>query len=331
MKTNVKRFAGMTSINTMAVGILALAICLGLPRIAAAQDDPSQTGDPAAPPPSAEAAPEAAPQPQNAPPAARNASVPDTLTLPAGAVIPVRIQQWLSSDQNHAGETFSAVLDQPLIVNGWVVARRGQSVVGRIVLAQKAGHGNSESKLGIELSDLTIVDGQQLPVSTQLIQNSRARSQGRDAATIGGTTALGAIIGGVAGGGSGAAIGAAAGIGAGIAAVMATPGRPTIIRPEELLSFQIQAPVNISTSQSQVAFRPVSQADYGRDQDAYANRPQLRYRGPGAPYAPYPPPYYYYGCAGPWACYPGPVYFGPGFYGGFGFGPRVFIGRGFYR
>jgi hypothetical protein len=334
MKTNVKRIESMASINRMALGILALAICLGLPRIAAAQDQPAQDqpsqsvdtypAPPAdEPPPAADAAPEAAPQPQGAPPAARNATVPGTLTLPADTVIPVRIQQWLSSDQNHAGDTFGAVLDQPLIVNGWVVGRRGQTVEGRVVLAQKAGHGNSESKLGIELSQLTVVDGQQLPVSTQLIQNSRARSQGRDVATIGGTTALGAIIGGVAGGGSGAAIGAAAGIGAGIAAVMATPGRPTIIRPEELLSFQLQAPVDISTSQSQVAFRPVTQADYGRDQDAYANRPQLRYRGHGAPYAPYPPPPYYYG--------PGPVYFGPGFYGGIGFGPRAFVGRGFWR
>ena len=336
--------SSMSPISRMAVGILALAMCLALPRIAAAQDQPtqdqsSQAGDPAALPPSAEAptadaappgadaAPQADRQPQGA---ARNAVVPDTLTLPAGAVIPVRIQQWLSSDQNHAGDTFSAVLDQPLIVNGWVVGRRGQTVMGRVVLAQKAGHGNSESKLGIELSQLTVVDGRQLPVSTQLIQDSRARSQGRDVATVGGTTALGAIIGGVAGGGSGAAIGAAAGIGAGIAAVMATPGRPTIIRPEELLSFQLQAPVNISTSQSQVAFRPVSQADYGRDQDAYANGPRLRYAG--APYGQYPPPsYYYYGCGGPWACYPGPVYFGPGFYGGFGFGPRVFVGRGGFR
>ena len=248
----------------------------------------------------------------------------------------MRIQQWLSSDQNHAGDTFSATLDQPLIVNGWVVARRGQTVQGRIVLAQKAGHGNSESKLGVELSQLTVVDGQQLPVTTQLIQDSRTRSQGRDAATLGGTTALGAIIGGAAGGGSGAAIGAAAGIGVGIAAIMATPGRPTIIRPESLLTFQLQTPVDISTSQSQVAFRPVTQADYGRDQDAYANSPRLRY-GPGggapygAPYAAYPPPpYYYYGC-GPWACYPGPVYFGPGFYGGFGFGPRGFVGSRFFR
>jgi hypothetical protein len=341
MKTNVKRPESTTSINRMAVGILALAVCLGLPRNAPAQDQPAQD-QPAqdqpsrssdaypepppaetAPPPAVDAAPEAAPKRQDAPPAARKATLPGTLTLPPGTIIPVRIQQWLSSDQNHAGDTFGAVLDQPLIVNGWVVGRRGQTVEGRVVLAQKAGHGNSESKLGVELSQLTVVDGQQLPVSTQLIQNSRARSQGREAATIGGTTALGAIIGGVAGGGSGPAIGAAAGIGAGIAAVMATPGRPTIIRPEELLSFQLQAPVDISTSQSQVAFRPVTQADYGRDQDAYANRPQLRYRGPGAPYAPYLPPPYYYG--------PGPVYFGPGFYGGIGFGPRVFVGRGFWR
>ncbi len=153
----------------------------------------------------------------------------------------MRIQQWLSSDQNprRAATLSSATLDQPLIVNGWVVARRGQTVQGRIVLAQKAGHGNSESKLGVELSQLTVVDGQQLPVTTQLIQDSRTRSQGRDAATLGGTTALGAIIGGAAGGGSGAAIGAAAGIGVGIAAIMATPGRPTVIRPESLLTFQL--------------------------------------------------------------------------------------------
>jgi hypothetical protein len=333
----------------LAVSILALATCLGLPRIAGAQDQPvpdqqsSQPGDPPAvapPPPAAESAPppadqspvpEAAPQPQAAAPApARGAAnVPDTLTLPSNTVIQVRAQQWLSSDQNHAGDTFDAVLDQPLIVNGWVVARRGQTVEGRIVLAQRSGHGNSESKLGVELSQLTAVDGQQLPITTQLIQNARARSQGRDAATIGGTTALGAIIGGVAGGGSGAAIGAAAGIGAGIAAVMATPGRPTVIRPEELLTFQLQAPVNISTSQSRVAFRPVAQGDYGRDQDAYGNAPRLRRAG--APYAPYPPPpAYYYGCGGPWACYPGPAYFGPGFYGGVVFGPR-FYGPGFYR
>ena len=356
MKTNTKRPEAVTPKNRIAVGILALAVCLAVPSFAAAQDQPaqdqsSQSGEASAPPstaeapppateaapPAADAAPEAAPQPQAAPPAARNSTVPDTLTLPAGIVIPVRIQQWLSSDQNHAGDTFNAVLDQPLIVNGWVVARRGQTVTGRIVLAQKAGHGNAESKLGVELSQLNLVDGQQLPVTAQLIQDSRTRSQGRDAATLGGTTALGAIIGGAAGGGSGAAVGAAAGIGVGIAAIMATPGRPTIIRPETLLAFQLQSPVNISTSQSQVAFRPVTQADYGRDQDAYATAPRLRY-GPGAPngapYAAYPPPpYYYYGYGcGPWACYPGPVYFGPGFYGGFGFGPRAFIGgRGFFR
>jgi hypothetical protein len=340
MKTNVKRRESMNSIHRVAVGMFALAVCLAVPLFAGAQDQPaqdpsSQSSDAyptspvdAAPP--ADAAPQAATQTGAPQSGAAQSAVPQRLTLPSGTVIPVRIQQWLSSDQNHAGDTFGAVLDQPLIVNGWVVARRGQTVTGRVVLARKSGHGNSESKLGVELSQLTVVDGQQLPVSTQFVQNSRTRSQGRDVATVGTTTALGAIIGGAAGGGSGAAIGAAAGIGAGIAAVMATPGRPTVIQPEALLTFQLQAPVDISTSQSQVAFIPVSQSDYSGDRDAYANRPQLRY-GPGARYAPYPPAPYYYGCAGPWACYPGPAYFGPGFYGGVVFGPRAFGRRGFWR
>jgi hypothetical protein len=84
----------------------------------------------AAPAPQPEQGPQGAPaQPAPAPPA--------RLTLPAGTLIPVRINQWLSSDRNHAGDTFSAVLDQPLVVHGWVVARRGQTVIGRVDVARK--------------------------------------------------------------------------------------------------------------------------------------------------------------------------------------------------
>jgi len=261
--------------------------------------------------------------PQSAPPAAENApappeasapqgSLPHTLTVQPGTTISVRLREWLSSDQNHAGDTFSAELDQPIVIDGWVVARRGQSVLGRVVLAQKANHGNNESKLGVELSDLTLVDGERLPISTELQQDSKTRSQGHDAATVGVTTAIGAIIGAAIGGGQGAAIGAGAGLGAGMATVMVTPGRPTVLHPEQLLMFRLQSAAEIDTERGHVAFRPVTQADYGRDQQADANRPTLRRYPPRGPYAPYPygpaaypPPPYYYGCAGPagWGCY----------------------------
>ncbi len=133
--------------------------------------------------------------------------VPSSLTLPAGTVIRVRVSGWLSSDRNVIGDGFSAVLDQPIVVDGWVVARRGQSESGRVSQAQKAGRVSGTSKLGLELTDLTAVDGQQLPVQTQMLQSSGGTSHGQDAATIGTTTGLGAAIGAVADGGSGAAIG----------------------------------------------------------------------------------------------------------------------------
>src|ERR1700681_2642156 len=99
-------------------------------------------------------------------------ALPPTIALPAGTVIPVRLTEWLSSDKNQSGDRFSATLEQPLIANGWVVARRGQIVTGRVAVAQRTGHGNSSSQLGLELSELTMVDGQVLPINTELVQNA---------------------------------------------------------------------------------------------------------------------------------------------------------------
>ena len=124
------------------------------------------------------------------------------------------------------GDNFSAVLDEPIVVNGWVVARRGQAQTGRVSQVKKGGHGGGSSQLGIELPGLTLVDGQQLALQTQLFQASGGSSQGRNVAAVGTTTGLGAVIGAIAGGGTGAAIGAGVGATAGIIGVMSTPGRP---------------------------------------------------------------------------------------------------------
>lgn len=282
-------------------------------------------------------------QTQGAPAPRAAVPVPPTLTLPAGAVISARSTQWLSSDKNHPGDTFSATLDQPVVANGWVVARRGQTILGRVDVAQKASQGNGVSRLGVEITELTLVDGEQVPVSTRMQQVAPppySQYPGRSAATVATTTALGAIVGAAVGRGVGAAIGAGLGATTGAAIVLSSRGRATMIAPEALLTFQLTSPVSVSTDKGPVAFRPASQSDY-RDQDAYANGPAPRPRyGPG--YGPaYPPaPYYYGGYYGAypypycgWYCYPGPyvgVGFGwgwGGYYGG-GFGRFGGFGRG---
>jgi hypothetical protein len=292
--------------------------------------------------------PQYAPQqyPQQQQPPQQQMDVPARLTINQGTFITVRVNQWLSSDRNQQGDSFFGTLAEPVIVDGVVVAQRGQPASGRVTEAQKAGRVEGTSKLGLELTSLTLVDGQQLSVQSQMITRNGTTSVGRDVGAVAGTTALGAAVGAAADLGRGAAIGAGAGAAVGLIGVLLTRGRPTIIYPESTLTFRMAAAATVQTDHAPQAFRYVSQRDYGNA--GYAQRPgpamaggpgpgygvpgyggpNPGYGGPNSGYG-YPPaaaplpysygpayyPYYpyYYGGLG--------LYFGPryyGYYGGFG-------------
>jgi hypothetical protein len=306
METNLRSGHIRSTFYRGTGSVLAITLWLGAVPVLAGQARQQQPG------PTIEQTPD-----QSAPATASQdvpPSLPARLTLKAGTVITVRVSQFLSSDRNVPGDSFGAELQQPLVVGGWVVARRGQTVLGHVAVAQKAGRVKGVSQLGVELTYLTLVDGQQLPIQTQLLQTSAGTSRGRDAAAIGSTTGVGAAIGAAAARGEGAAIGAGAGAAAGIAGVLLTRGRPTVIPPETVLTFQLETPVAFSTEHSRVAFRPVNQQDYD-------NRESLRGRPQHLAVAPYPPPPYYPYYWGYYpGFYPGPAFFDFGFYrfGGFG-------------
>jgi hypothetical protein len=256
--------------------------------------------------PNSQAAPQQAPQ--QAPAAAPVPPPPATLTLPAGTWLTVRITNPLSSDHNQPGDAFSAVLVQPVIAQGLVVAHRGQTVAGRVAVAEKAGRVSGMSKLGIELTELGLVDGQQVTVRTQAVQRNGGTSWGRDAAGIGTTVGAGAAIGAAVNGGVGAGVGAAAGVVASTIGVLTTRGRATVVTPETVMTFRLEAPVTISTERSYEAFRPVDPRDYEQNQRHLVSQqpppPRPYYGGPG-----YYPPYYapYYGPS--FFFYSGPRYY----------------------
>jgi hypothetical protein len=165
-----------------------------------------------------------------------------------------------------------------------------------------------------------LVDGQQLPIQCQLISRKGPTSVGQDAGVIAGTTGLGAAIGAAAGWGKGAAIGAGAGAAAGIIGVLVTRGHPSIITPEQVLTFRLEAPLTIYTTLAPQAFRYVQPNEYDHP---YYNQPGP---GPYASAAPPPAPYYAYP-------YPYPYYYsyfwGPSF--GFYWGPGYWWGGRWYR
>ncbi len=291
-----------------------------------ASDEPSQPADapdqPADAPPPANAPPQPAPQTHTFGGNVQQQTVPATLRMSSGTMISVRLNQELSSDRNRSGDVFTATLEQPVVVNGWVVARRGQTIEGRVLNSLKGGRVKGTSKLEIALTRLTLVNGQQMPVQTQFVRASGGPTKARDASAIGTTTGVGAIIGAIAGEGQGAAIGAGVGAAVGVAGVLLTRGRPTVIPPEALLTFRLENSAEISTIQAQAAFRPVTQQDYA--QDALQRRPGRGYP-PRPPYG-YPVYYGYPGYYSPYWGWGRPYgYWGPGFVFDF------HGGRGWYR
>jgi hypothetical protein len=251
-------------------------------------------------------------------------NLPAQLTIKPGTFITVRMTQGLSSDRNQQGDIFTATLAEPIVVDGVVVANRNQTVMGRVAEAKKAGRVEGTSRLGLQITGLTLADGNQANVESALVNRNGQTSVGNDVAAVGTTTAVGAAVGAAADWGRGAAIGAGAGAAAGLIGVLLTRGRATVVYPETVLTFRLGAPVAVNTTHAPYAFRVLGPEDYNHPVQSRVMQPRPGPGGPGSYGAPGP-----YAAPGPYGAYPypyyGPSYYGyPGYWGpGFGFGVVV--------
>jgi hypothetical protein len=168
------------------------------------------------------------------------------VTLNAGATIPVRLIDGLSSGRNNPGDVFTATLDQELVVDGFVIAERGARAEGRVASADRGSKASGGAALAVELTRVHTSDGQTVEVSTESIQKQGPRTQGQTAAKVGAGAVIGAVVGGIAGGGKGAAVGAGVGGGAGAGAVALSAGQAVTLPSETRITFRIWTPVTIT-------------------------------------------------------------------------------------
>lgn len=216
-----------------------------------AASQPASEPPPPAPQPAPEPAPPAAPpvtaKPENIPPPPETSGrVPNTVTLAAGTPLSVRIGETVSASRNQIGDSFLATLEQPLVIDGFVIAERGARAEGKVVEATPAGRAGGASHLEVALVRLSTADGQRVRIRTEPYKKDGSGSTGGDLAKIGAGAAIGAAIGAIAGGGKGAAIGAGAGAAAGAGTVLVMNGKSAEIPVESRLTFRVQEPVTIT-------------------------------------------------------------------------------------
>ena len=236
--------------SAMAVAVLSLALsgCSGAPSSNDAASDPKNLAS-TTQPDSTSSAPFSGEKTEKTDTGehkggffSRSTSVPENLTLPAGTVVNVRLQNSVSSASASPGQTFDAVLDEPLVVQGQTVAPRGAAVTGRVVEAKASGRLHDSGYLRLTLASITI-SGKSLPVETSSLFAKGANHNKRNGALIGGGAGAGALIGALAGGGKGALIGGLVGAGAGTGGAYATGKKDVAFGAERRLSFRLTQPL----------------------------------------------------------------------------------------
>jgi hypothetical protein len=105
--------------------------------------------------------------------------------------------------------------------------------------AHKRGHFKGSSVLELRLTAIRL-NGQECPVETADLTESKKGKGKRSAAMIGGGAGFGMLVGGIASGGTGLLIGGLAGGGAGTAAAGLTGNRDLVIPAESVVHFKLE-------------------------------------------------------------------------------------------
>lgn len=172
---------------------------------------------------------------------------PAVVELPAGTEIRVRLDNDLSSNGSHAGDSFTATVSDPVVVNGTTVIPQDARADGEVVDARPLGRFKGGALLAVKLDRVHTRWGS-YPVDTGTIDRAEKGKGKRSATMIGGGGGLGALIGGLAGGGKGAIIGALAGAGAGTAGSAFTGNKQIVLPAETLITFRLQRAIHITES-----------------------------------------------------------------------------------
>ena len=209
------------------------------------------------------------------------------VTVPAGALLRIRINRGLDSNHIQPGASFDGTVLNDITTTGEVAIPRGASVQGVVVDAKKAGALKGEGALALQINSVTLA-GTTYPVVSDLWERQGPDKSVRTVNSALGLGVLGAIVGGVAGGGAGAAVGAGVGAGVGVVGSAASQGGRIIVPPEAVLTFHLAQPAVVRTVSEQEMQRLAYAAGPGAGAQPVVRR---RYYPPYYAPAPYPYPY----------------------------------------
>jgi hypothetical protein len=170
---------------------------------------------------------------------ARHESGIRNVTMPAGTILKVRIDNALSTAINSIGDPFTGTLVEPVVMNGKEVLPARTRFKGHVTGSVRSNRLQGRAALGITL-DCYELRGSQHPVTTFLDSQTSAAQKKQNIELIGEGAGPGESMGAVAGWGKGAAI--CAGSDATVGAYKSRK-KDVIIAARTVFTFTLETPV----------------------------------------------------------------------------------------
>jgi hypothetical protein len=184
--------------------------------------------------------------PKPSPVVARYERVPaNTISIPAGTVFDVRLEETLDTKRNRPGDSFRATLVRPIVLEGRTLIPRGTSCTGHLTESKASGRFKGRALMSLSLDSFEL-NGRRHDIKTTHVGRESGGHKKRNWVLIGGGSGVGSAIGALAGGPAGALIGAGAGAGAGTAGAAFTGKKNVRLPVETPLTFSLSAPVTLS-------------------------------------------------------------------------------------
>lgn len=184
------------------------------------------------------------------------------VTAPRGTNFEVVTANTLNSMSSRVGDTFSASIGDPLIIDSQVVIPAGSEMIGQITFVESAGRVGKNALMDIRFTTVKLPNGERVPLNAKIItsDSSGVLRGGRKsnivfkaAGTAAGTTAAGAVAGVSAGAilgsiGTGAIFGTAVGGLVGVGYAIYRKGKEIVLPSGTKLGVTLEQPLTLSNS-----------------------------------------------------------------------------------
>ena len=190
-------------------------------------------------------APEPAPAPIEPPTPAPREAV--EVVVPAGTALDIEFDSPIASDTVAAGSTFAARLTNDILVGEVLAIPAGALVHGTVTEAVPAKKIGGQARLALSFDHLKVAAGEQIPIAATFAVATKSQT-GKDAATIGGAAAGGAVLGNVLDKKHrtrGTVLGAVVGGAIGTAIAANSPGEEVVIAAGSVLEIRLTQPVTV--------------------------------------------------------------------------------------